>query len=189
MRILALFFALCLTCLAQQKPAGKGLADYRIQPEDTIVISVVGEATLAEVPRRVTSSGTITYPYLKEIKVVNKTPAEVEELIRTLLDKDYIIDPQVIVQIKEYRSRNVTVLGEVMKPGVYPLAVEQRTDLLQVIAVAGGLSKLASKGKIELTREGKTQRFSYEELKRTEDPEKKIWILPNDVISVGESTF
>lgn len=169
--------------------AGRVQSDYRLQPEDSITISVVGEATLTDVPRKVTSSGTITYPYLGEVKVVNKTPAEVEDEIRTLLDKDYIINPQVIVQMKEYRARRITVLGEVARPGVYDLPVEQRTDLVRAIAGAGGLTKIASKSKIEVTRAGKTERFNFDELKKTEDPEKKYWLQPDDVVSVGESIF
>ena len=180
-----------LFCMVAQEKAEpvKSQADYRLQPEDSIVISVVGEASLSDVSRKVTSGGMITYPYLGPVKVVNKTPAEVEELIRTLLDKDYIINPQVIVSMKEYRSRRVSVVGEVAKPGVYELPVEQKTDLIRIIALAGGLTKNASKSRIEVTRNGKIQKFSYEDLRKIDDPEKKYWLQADDLIQIGESIF
>ncbi len=183
-----------LGVVAQEKAVfAKPQTDYRLQPEDGIVISVIGEPTLNEgqqgMSRKVTSGGTITYPYLGTIKVVNKTPAEVEELIRTLLDKDYIIDPQVIVSMKEYRSRRVSVAGAVAKPGVYELPVEQKTDVLQIITLAGGLTKSASKSKIEVTRNGKVQNFRYDDLKKINDEGKKFWLQADDLIEVGESIF
>lgn len=178
----------------QEKPtSARPQADYRLQPEDSIIISVVGEPTLNEgqtgISRKITSGGTITYPYLKSVKVVNKTPAEVEELIRTLLDKDYIIDPQVIVSIKEYRSRRVSVSGAVGKPGPYELPVEQKTDVLQIISMAGGLTRAASKSKIEVTRNGKVHKFTYDELKKIDDADKKFWLQADDLIEIGESLF
>ena len=193
--LLVIWTATFGVAVAQPKPvSAKSQSDYRLQPEDHIVIAVVGEATLNEgtflgISRKVTSGGTITYPYLGPIKVVNKTPAEVEELIRTLLDKDYIINPQVIVSMKEYRSRRVSVVGEVAKPGVYELPVEQKTDLVQVIAMAGGLTKNASKSKIEVTRNGKIQKFKYDDLGKTGDPDKKYWLEADDHVSIGESIF
>ena len=180
--------------MGQEKPpAPRSQSDYRLAPEDSIVISVVGEPSLNEgqqgIFRKVTSGVTITYPYLGPIKVVNKTPAEVEDLIRTLLDKDYIINPQVIVSMKEYRSRRVSVSGAVAKPGVYELSVEQKTDIPQIIALAGGLTKSASKSKIEVTRNGKIQNFRYDDLKNMKDDDKKFWLEANDLIEIGESIF
>ena len=75
-------------------------------------MDVVGEKELSR-EFRVSSSGTITFPYLGNVEVKNKTPAEVETLLRVGLDKDYYVDPQVIVNVKEYRIRTFAVLGQV----------------------------------------------------------------------------
>ena len=164
-------------------------ADYRVQPEDEIVISVVGEPELQNNQFKVTTGGTVSYPYLRELKVAGKTPAEIEDMIRVLLDRDYIIDPQVVISIKKYRPRTITVLGEVMSPGVFDLPVDQKIDAIQAIAMAKGFSKVASKSKIEITRDGRTHKFNMDELKSIKDSEKKFWLMHGDVVLVGESIF
>src|SRR6266496_1892689 len=86
--------------------------DHKIAPLDIITIDVVGEKDLSK-ELRVSTSGTITFPFLGSIEVKGKTPAEVENLIKEKLGKDYLVDPQVIITVKEYRSRTVSVIGQV----------------------------------------------------------------------------
>src|SRR5438876_4773131 len=88
--------------------------DHKIAPLDILTIDVVGEKELSK-ELRVASSGTITFPFLGSVEVKGKTPAQVEYLLREKLGKDYLVDPQVIVTVKEYRTRIVTVLGQVNK--------------------------------------------------------------------------
>ena len=82
--------------------------DHKIAPLDIIMVDVVGEKDLSK-ELRVSTSGTITFPFLGSIEVKGKTPAEVETLIKEKLGKDYLVDPQVIITVKEYRSRTVLV--------------------------------------------------------------------------------
>ncbi len=163
--------------------------DRKIAALDIIIVDVVGEKDLTNKEFRVSSSGTITYPYLGIIEVKGKTPAEVEAVIRDQLGKDYIVDPQVIVTVKEYRTRTVSVIGQVNKPGVIALPAEQKIDILEAIAQAGDLTKVANKNRIEVSRKGKTQKFTLDELKKQTDLEKKFWLEPGDVIFVHESFF
>ena len=163
--------------------------DRKIAALDIIIVDVVGEKDLTNKEFRVSSSGTITYPYLGILEVKGKTPAEVETIIRDQLGKDYIVDPQVIVTVKEYRTRTVSVIGQVNKPGVIALPAEQKIDILEAIAQAGDLTKVANKNRIEVSRKGKTHKFTLDELKKQTDPEKKFWLEPGDVIFVHESFF
>jgi len=162
--------------------------DHKIAPLDIINIDVVGEKDLTK-ELRVSSSGTITFPFLGSIEVKGKTPAEVEDLLKEKLGKDYLVDPQVIVTVKEYRARTVTVMGQVNKPGVIALPAEQKVEILEAIAQAGDLSKGAKKNRIEVNRKGKTFKFTLDDLKKESDPEKKFWLEPGDVIYVYEAFF
>ena len=162
--------------------------DHKIAPLDIIMIDVVGEKDLSK-ELRVSSSGTITFPFLGSIEVKGKTPAEVESLLKEKLGKDYLVDPQVIITVKEYRSRTVSVIGQVNKPGVIALPAEQKLGILEAIAQAGDLAKTANKNRIEVSRNGKTQKFTLDDLKKDINPEKKFWLEPGDVIYVHESFF
>ena len=162
--------------------------DHKIAPLDIIMIDVVGEKDLSK-ELRVSTSGTITFPFLGSIEVKGKTPAEVENLLKEKLGKDYLVDPQVIITVKEYRSRTVSVIGQVNKPGVIALPAEQKLGILEAIAQAGDLAKSANKNRIEVSRNGKTQKFTLDDLKKDTNPEKKFWLEPGDVIYVHESFF
>jgi len=162
--------------------------DHKIAPLDIITIDVVGEKDLSK-ELRVSTSGTITFPFLGSIEVKGKTPAEVESLLKEKLGKDYLVDPQVIITVKEYRSRTVSVIGQVNKPGVIALPAEQKLSILEAIAQAGDLAKSANKNRIEVSRKGKTQKFTLDDLKKDTNPEKKFWLEPGDVIYVHESFF
>ena len=118
-----------------------------------------------------------------------KTPAQAEKHIRELLMKDYIRDPHVLVQVKKYRVNNVTVIGQVQKPGLVALPGEQRIDLVAGIALAGGFTNLARESEIDHTRNGETKTYSMKDLKRESDPKKRIWLQPEDLIYVHESGF
>ena len=184
---------LCWLCLALPAVERTGAAevvegDRKIAPLDILNIDVVGEKDLSK-ELRVSSSGTVTFPFLGSIEVKGKTPAEVEDMLREKLGKDYLVDPQVIVTVKEYRTRSVSVIGQVNKPGVIVLPAEQKMDVLEAIAQAGDLTKSANKNRIEVSRKGETRKFTLDELKKESDPKKKFWLEPGDVIYVHESFF
>src|SRR5213594_3349401 len=112
MRISAILWTLCLVAgsagtlsFAFRAAAAEEVeVDRKIAPLDIIIVDVVGEKDLSK-ELRVSSSGTVTFPYLGNLEVKGKTPTEVETLLKDLLGKDYLVDPQVIVTVKEYRSR------------------------------------------------------------------------------------
>src|SRR6266536_64024 len=152
--ILALFVALNGRTDENARTEDAAEGDHKIAPLDIIMIDVVGEKELSK-ELRVSSSGTITFPFLGSIEVKGKTPAEVENLLKEKLGKDYLVDPQVIITVKEYRSRTVSVIGQVNKPGVIALPAEQKMGILEAIAQAGDLAKTANKNRIEVSRNGK----------------------------------
>lgn len=162
----------------------RALRDYRVASQDTLLFTVVGVEELTKLSIRVPESGVIRFPYLKSMSVVGKTLSEISEMVAKPLDKDYIINPQVVVSVDTFGERVVSVLGEVNKPGPVLLWPDRPMRILNAISSAGGLSPKASKGKIELTRAGKTQRYSLDSLTTsTQQPT----LEEGDVIIVGES--
>src|SRR6058998_3688954 len=94
--IFALLVALDGRCAENARTEEGAEGDHKIAPLDIIMIDVVGERDLSK-ELRVSSSGTITFPFLGNLEVKGKTPTEVETLLKDLLGKDYLVDPQVIV--------------------------------------------------------------------------------------------
>ncbi|MCL5096209.1 MAG: polysaccharide export protein [Candidatus Omnitrophica bacterium] len=159
--------------------------DHKIAPLEIITVEVFGEKDLSK-EFRVSASGKISFPMLGEIEVAGKTAAQVENKIKELLSKDLLVDPQVTVAVKEYRMRNVIVMGEVNRPGAVQLQGEQKWTILDAIGEAGGLTR-AAKNAIEFTRQGHTKRLNLEELKKENDPNKIIYLEPGDMIYVPQT--
>jgi polysaccharide export outer membrane protein len=181
----------CLPASAQgsEKDAEKGgLADRKIAPGDVLNIYVVGERDLPmEFP--VSSSGTIIFPFLGTVELSGKTPTEAADMLKQSLGQDYYVDPQVFVSVKAYRKQYVRIIGQVFKPGLIELPSEQKFDIVDAIAAAQGLTNLADKDKITLTRKGKSQKLSLTKLKEITDPSKRVWVESDDIIEVGQSIF
>lgn len=121
-----------------------------VGPGDVFLMEIVGERDL---PReyQIASDGTVDVPYLHTVPVAGLEPQEVARLIRKLLiEKQIRTDPSVVVQVKEYNSRRITVLGQVAKPGTFPYT--PGLTLIQAISQAGGLTGIANLDKVNLTR-------------------------------------
>jgi polysaccharide export outer membrane protein len=109
-------------------------SDYQIGPSDILKVTVYGHEDLTQTVL-VQPDGTFTFPLVGRVKGSDMTPAELERKIAILLARGFIRNPQVTVVVQEYRSKTVYVVGEVARPGPYPLA--GRTTLVEVLAKAG----------------------------------------------------
>jgi polysaccharide export outer membrane protein len=123
--------------------------DYRVGPGDVLEVEVFGNPDLSRVPT-VQTNGMVALPLLGEVAVAGLTLAEVKARLTGLLGRDYLVNPQVDVRVKEYQSQFVTVLGEVSMPGRRPLRGTQ-TRLIDVLVEAGGLTPRAS-GELVVSR-------------------------------------
>src|SRR5216684_8348849 len=115
----------------------------RIGPGDLleITISTVIGAPEVDWKARVSGSGDITLPLVGSFHVAGMTAEEAQEFIgKKYKDGEILKSPQVSVFLLEYASQGVSVLGEVLKPGVYPLLTSRR--LLDLISQAGGLTPI-----------------------------------------------
>ncbi|MEI2414845.1 SLBB domain-containing protein [Orrella sp. JC864] len=108
-----------------------------VGPGDTLGINVFGQPELgAQVT--IDADGQITVPFLGVLTVQGLSPTAVGQLIADgLRSKGYLRDPQVGVEVVRVRSRIASILGEVNRPGRYP--IEGRLTLLELLAMAGGL--------------------------------------------------
>ena len=188
-KLVAYLFAIGLVVSRVFAQADDLSADYKVSPQDTLVIAVVGEKDLTQ-DCRVNTSGTISFAWLSNVEVAGKTASEVEQYLRKLLDKDYLVDPTVLVQVKEYRAREVTVMGQVNKPGAVAIPAEQPLTVVEAIARAGSIAKGGDPNKIWFTRRGREKvKLSLDQLSRVTDPAKQLYVQPGDVIDVGEKVF
>jgi len=110
--------------------------DYPVGAGDLLQISVAGYPELS-ISERVGESGNISFPYLNTLSVGGRSSAEVETLIaRKLVEGAIIRHPQVSVLVTEFQSQLASVMGEVNKPGQYPLITSHH--VLDLLAAAGG---------------------------------------------------
>lgn len=111
-------------------------ADYRIGSGDILKVVVYGHEDLTQTVV-VQPDGSFTFPLVGRVKAADMTPQELEAHVVELLAHDYIRDPHVNVLIQEYRSRVVFVVGEVAKPGKYPLSGSM--TVIEILSKAGPL--------------------------------------------------
>ena len=166
--------------------------EYIIEPEDVLNVSVYGQPDLSS-KVRVTFQGEINFPLLGNVKVTGLTISQLEKRLADLLEKDYLVNPQVTVFIDEYHPKQVFVLGSVAKPGAYNLSKEKQTTVLEAISMAGGFAKEADQDATKIIRiEGDkkiTIKIRVSDITKRGDKEKDLPLKPNDMIVVPESFF
>ncbi len=118
-----------------QKPAAAAFEAYVIGPQDNLSIIVTDENDLTG-KYRVDTDGTISMPYLQRVSVAGLSLAEAQAKITQLLQKDYIRNPQVRVEVDQFKARSVIVNGEVRTPGKVSLP-GTTISLLEALILAG----------------------------------------------------
>lgn len=119
-------------------------------PGDVFHMQIVGEKDLPD-EYQVASDGSVDVPYLARLQVAGLEPQQVATLVRErLIERGILKDPSVVVRVKEYRSKQVSVLGQVQKPGSF--AYQAGMTLVQALSQAGGLNSIAQSHRVRLTR-------------------------------------
>jgi polysaccharide biosynthesis/export protein len=158
---------------------------YIIGNDDLLSISVWKEPDLTkQVPVR--SDGKISLPLIGDIQAAGRTPSQLEQDIADRL-KAYITNPQVSVIVQEIRSENFNILGQVTKPGSYPLA--SGTTVVDAIAIAGGFKDFAKKKGVYVLRRNPAgtefkYSFNYEEFIKGKNTKQNIMLKPHDTVIV-----
>ncbi len=132
----------------------------------------------------VSSEGTISFPLIGMIEVAGKTPAELEKILTEKLSDGYLKNPQVSILVKEYKSKKVSILGQVQKPGT--LAYSEGMTIIEAIAKAGGFTNMARKNAVTVTRmeNEKKKTYTLPVSKIEKGDFENFLIRPGDVVSV-----
>jgi len=126
------------------------------------------------------------------VKIEGMTTRDSQEAIRKKLDKDFLVNPNVSVRIKEANSRAVVLLGQLKKPGTYEFPQNGKMTLLEAIAKAEGFTDIANLREIKLVRtlpDGKqiTMRVNAEKILGGQETD--ITLEEGDLVTVPESLF
>ena len=206
MKIVTVAFALGFAAVAgpsaQQKPAeaapnGKGVKppqkipagvptppDYLIGPEDVLTVVFWRDKDMSG-DVAVRPDGKISMPLLNDVQASGLTPEQLRVQL-TEEAKKYLEEPTVTIVVKEINSRKVFLMGNVGKPGAYPLSAP--TTVLQLIATAGGLLEYAKSKDIRImrTENGKpvSHKFNYKYVSQGKSLQQNILLKPGDTVIV-----
>jgi protein involved in polysaccharide export with SLBB domain len=164
---------------------------YHLHPNDMIEVHIYGEDELTS-KVKLSESGTIVLPLLPALELAGQTVAQARDRVRDAYMKDFLINPVVTVAIVEYGNSKLSVLGQVRSPGVYQFPSNERLNLLQAIALAGGYTRIGQPSKITVKRlvNGAVSIIRLDAKAMAEKEKTTIFeISPSDVITVGETVF
>jgi polysaccharide biosynthesis/export protein len=160
-------------------------ASFVIGNDDLLAINVWKEPDISRsIPVR--SDGRISLPLVGEVQATGRTPLQLEEDIASRL-RSYIAEPEVTVMVQEIHSQKFNILGQVAKPGSYPL--ELATTVLDAIAAAGGFKDFANQRHVYILRQnpgGGESRiaFNYKNVIKGKNLQQNIKLEPRDTIVV-----
>jgi polysaccharide export outer membrane protein len=178
-----IFFVLCMAALPPRTWAAEG-DGYVLQPGDLVNVSVWREQDLDRT-LLVRPDGGISFPLAGDLMAAGQTIAQLSTAIAAKLVQ-FIPSPVVTVTLQENLGNRIYVTGRVAKPGVY--LVNQDVDVLQALAMAGGLTPFADRDDIKvLRRENGVERaipFNYKEVQRGKRLEQNIMLRPGDTVLV-----
>lgn len=183
---------LLISVAAQQAPPPpSGVLPDNVGPllidaGDLLHISVLGAPEL-ERDVRVSESGTMALPLVGEVSVGGRTIAAAErEVASALRTGEFYIDPQVSILVREYATQGISVLGEVQKPGIYPLLGSH--TLFDAISAAGGTTAKAGRT-VTITHRRETDKPQIATFSNSsEGPASgNLAVLPGDTIVVSKA--
>lgn len=158
---------------------------FLIGNDDVLAINVWKEPDISRsIPVR--SDGKISLPLVGEVQAAGITPLKLEQEIAARL-KNYIAEPEVTVIVQQVNSQKFNILGQVNRPGSYPLATSP--TVLDAIAVAGGFRDFAKQKAIYVLRQnpdGTQSRlpFNYKDVVKGHNPAQNVKLQPRDTIVV-----
>jgi polysaccharide biosynthesis/export protein len=174
------------------------VTSYILGPEDQITVRVFAADDIPDKPVQIDNDGTVTLPMIGQVHASGLTVEQLQDSLVTAYKK-YFKDPQVTVQVNDFRSQPVSVAGNVTTPGVVQLRGNR--NLMEVIGQAGGLradagdsvliTRNLSEGPIPVasaftdpTGKYSIAHINIRSIMSGKDPEANIQIKPHDVITV-----
>jgi polysaccharide export outer membrane protein len=150
---------------------------YTLGPGDRVRVTVFGHEDMSG-EFEVDGSGIISPPLVRDIKAEGMTVRQVEKVIAERLSPDYLRNPNVSVEVMNYRP--FYIFGEVNAPGSYPYV--NGMTVVNAVAMAGGYTYRARTNSARITR-------ATDRTKTPEKVDRDTPVLPGDVIEVPERYF
>lgn len=166
-----------IVALLATAPVHANEAEYRLGTGDELGVTVFGHPDLSG-KFHVGSNGTIAMPLIGEVRVAQMTLRQAEQQIVSRLKPDYLRNPQVSIDVLNYRP--FYIIGEVRNPGSYPYVGGM--TVVNAVAMAGGFTYRARESRIQIQRAG-----SPDGKMESAGPETRVF--PGDVIQVPERFF
>lgn len=179
---LASFFVL----LALATGAKADIDGYKVNPGDILIVYVWNEKDLSQ-EALVSPDGFISTPLAGHTPTSGKTVKQVQDSLTEALSKYLKDKPEVTVSLKQTAGYRIYVLGKVNRPGEYPIS--RPTDVMQALALAGGLNAFAAENSINILhreKDGKQKAisFRYGDVKNGSSLESNILLESGDVVIV-----
>lgn len=172
------------------QPLNSAEGDYILNPGDVIEMTIFREPELTS-RSAIAGDGTVQLPLIKEVKLAGLTVRSARERLTALYNDNFLVNPQVYLNVIGYAKRHFTILGQINRPGSYDLQGGQTLTLLEAIGMAGGFTRIADQGRISIRREENGEphaiRANAKRIADGKDP--ALTILPGDVITIGESWY
>lgn len=164
--------------------------DTTLGPRDVFIVRVFKHEDMSG-EYAVSEEGTINFPEIGLVEVSGRTPAQVEQEIQARLADGYLVNPTVSVLVKEYKSKTVSVLGQVRKPSVVNYV--SGLSIVDAISQAGGFTPMARKNAVKVTRksrtEGKTESFTVPVESIANGKANDFYLRPGDTVFVPERWY
>lgn len=157
---------------------------FHIGTGDILEISVWKEPDLSRT-MIVPPDGVLSFPLIDSIHVTNLTVADLKKVVTQKLS-EFVPDVTVTVMLNQINSLKAYVIGKVKTPGMYDITLE--TDVMQILAKAGGLTPFASDGNIKILRRKANKitkiPFDYGQVEKGNNLQQNIILKPGDVVVV-----
>lgn len=174
---LTFIFFLSLAMVDGVSAQTAGLDDYRLGPGDRLKVTVFGHPQESG-EFEVDGSGNLAYPLLGRVPARGKTLPDLQEFIRAELDRRFIVDPRISIEVLNYRP--FYIYGEVNRAGSYPFV--SGLTIRRAVAIAGGFTRRARREPVTLIRE---REKGVEKISSALD----IPVLPGDIIEIPRRLF
>jgi len=160
--------------------------DYRLGPGDVLFINIDGRPELGSPPEqgsRIDGAGQLHLPMIGAVPVAELTVNRVRLLLGERFSR-YLNDPWVVVEVAEYKSQPLYLIGQFRSAGTYYM--DRPLTLLQGLALGGGMLETANLRSARLVRDGRTLPVDIYRLLRLGATEQNRWLRPGDTLYVPD---